>query len=47
MPAAIEILESGMLNLDPLITHILPIEEVRRGMELMTTGEGMEIIITM
>ena len=46
-PAALEVLKSGILDLDPLITHILPLEEVRHGMDLMTSGEGMEIIIKM
>lgn len=47
MPAAIEVLESHILDVKPLITHYLPLEEIKRGMELMTTGEGMEIIITL
>ena len=45
MPFAIKILESNILDIDPLITHILPIEKLQRGIELMTSGEGMKIII--
>ena len=43
---AVSVLESGLLNLEPVITHVLPLEELDRGMELMKTGEGMEIILT-
>ncbi len=45
MARAITVLESGVLELDPIITHKLPLEELDRGLELMRTGEGMEIII--
>ena len=45
MAKAITVLESGVLDLDPIITHKLPLEELDRGLELMRTGEGMEIII--
>lgn len=45
MPRAITVLESGMLNLDPLVTHVLPLEELDKGIKLMKSGEGMEIIM--
>ena len=45
MARAITVLESGVLDLDPIITHKLPLEELDRGLELMRTGEGMEIIM--
>lgn len=45
MPRAIEILERGSLRLDPIVTHHLPLEELDKGIELMKTGEGLEIII--
>jgi len=45
MPRAITVLETGMLNLDPVITNELPLEELDKGIELMRTGEGMEIIM--
>lgn len=45
MPKAITVLENRMLDLQPIVTHHLPLEELDRGMELMKSGEGMEIII--
>ena len=45
MQRAITVLESGMLNLDPLVTHVLPLEELDKGIDLMKTGEGMKVIM--
>ena len=45
MHRAITILENDLLELDPIITHKLPLSELDRGLELMRTGEGMEIIM--
>ena len=45
MAQAITVLECGMLDLDPLVTHVLPLEELDKGIELMKSGEGMEIIM--
>ncbi|MBR6372851.1 MAG: hypothetical protein IKS20_06695, partial [Victivallales bacterium] len=46
MPRAIELLENRRLQLDELITHVLPLEKLEEGMALMRSGEGMEIILT-
>lgn len=46
MPRAITAIENGYLDLDPIITHIMPLEEINHGMELLIDGEGMEIILT-
>jgi len=45
MGKAVELLESRKMTLDPLITHEMPLEELNRGMDLMRSGEGMEIIL--
>ena len=45
MQRAITVLENGLLELDPIITHTLPLEELDKGLELMRSGEGMEIIM--
>ena len=44
-PTAVKILESGKLNLKPLITHVLPLGELLQGIELLKKGEGIEILI--
>jgi 2-desacetyl-2-hydroxyethyl bacteriochlorophyllide A dehydrogenase len=44
-PVAVKILESGSLNLKPLITHTIPLDKVLEGIELLGKGEGIEILI--
>ena len=44
-PVAVKILESGMMDLKPLITHILPLEKTLEGIELLRKGDGIEILI--
>ena len=45
MGRAVEVLESRKMTLDPLITHEISLAELNRGMDLMRSGEGMEIIL--
>lgn len=45
MPRAITVLENGYLDLDPMVTHVLTLYDVAKGIELMKSGEGMEIIL--
>lgn len=44
-PIAVKILERNVLNLRPLITHVLPLEKTAEGIELLAKGEGIEILI--
>jgi 2-desacetyl-2-hydroxyethyl bacteriochlorophyllide A dehydrogenase len=44
-PKAVKILESGVLNLRPLITHTLPLDKTREAIEILRRGEGIEILI--
>lgn len=44
-PKAVKILESGVLNLKQLVTHVLPLEQTGYGIELARKGEGIEILI--
>ena len=45
-PGAVEILDKGVLELEKLITHIMPLEEVVEGIDILSRGEGLEVIIT-
>jgi len=45
-PAAIKIIESKVLNLEKLITHKLPLEDVHKGIEAMRKNEAIKVIIT-
>lgn len=44
-PKAVKILERGTLNLKPLVTHILPLDRLEEGIDLLRKGEGIEIMI--
>jgi len=44
-PLAVDILEKGIIDFKPLITHTLPLEKVTEGIELLRKGKGLEIII--
>lgn len=46
-PRAVEILAGGKLTLDFMVTHVLPLEKTLEGIELLKTGEGVEILIDM
>jgi threonine 3-dehydrogenase len=41
-----ELLRSGKLNLDPVITHTMHYTEFQRAMELMTKGEAGKVVFT-
>jgi len=45
-PFAIKIIESKVLDLEKLITHRLPLEDVHKGIEAMRKGEAIKVIIT-
>lgn len=43
---AIELIRSGRVHVNPLITHRLPLEETARGFKLMTeAGESLKVVI--
>lgn len=42
---AIKILATGKMNLEPLITHELPIEEWEKGFELCENKQGVKVIL--
>ena len=44
-PAAVRLLESGRLNLDPLITHTMPLEDTGKGIEILRKGERIVILV--
>lgn len=45
MNDTIRILESGLLPLDTIITHALPLEKVNEGIEIARQGEGGKVVI--
>lgn len=46
-PATIQILESGRLPVENLITHRMPLSRISEGIDIMRRGEAIEIVVTM
>jgi len=44
-PFAIKIIESKVLDLEKLISHRLPLEDIHKGIEAMRKGEAIKVII--
>jgi L-iditol 2-dehydrogenase len=42
---AIELVRSGRINVRPLVTHVLPLDDIARGFELMRTGQAMRVAL--
>lgn len=42
---AVELLEKGLVRVEPLITHHFPLSEINRGFEVMESRKGMKIVI--
>ena len=45
-PTMINVLESGALPLDQLITHRLPLDQIHEGIGLLRSGEAVKVIVT-
>ena len=45
-PAAIRLVESGTLNLAPIVSAVLPLSEVLDGVARLRSGQATKIIIT-
>jgi threonine dehydrogenase-like Zn-dependent dehydrogenase len=44
-PKAARMLESGLLDLSPMITHRVPVEDLPRALDAMRTGEAVKVVI--
>jgi L-iditol 2-dehydrogenase len=42
---AVELMESGDVNPDDLVTHRMPLEEVRGALDLMSRGQALKVLI--
>jgi len=46
VPKIVEWYQSGKINIDDLITHIMPLEEINTAFDLMHKGESIRSVIT-
>jgi threonine dehydrogenase-like Zn-dependent dehydrogenase len=44
-PRAVELLEKGILDLAPLVTHRLPLNRTAEAIEILRKGEGVKVFI--
>ena len=42
---AVKLLDSGLLNLDFMITHTLPLKEIHEAIDILRRGEGVEVLV--
>lgn len=45
-PTAIRLVEGGSLPLEPIVTHVLPLERVGEGLDLLRSGGATKVVIT-
>jgi threonine dehydrogenase-like Zn-dependent dehydrogenase len=45
-PTAIRLVEGGDLPLDPIVTHVLPLERLHEGLDLLRSGSATKVVIT-
>ena len=42
---AVRLLDSGLLNLEFMITHTLPLDQIHEAIDLLRRGEGVEVLV--
>ncbi len=45
-PTAIRLVESDALRLDPIVTHVLPLEQLADGLDLLRSGAATKVVMT-
>jgi len=45
-PTAIRLVETGALNLEPIVTDVLPLDRLSEGLDLLRSGEATKVVIT-
>ena len=45
-PTAIRLVEGGTLPLEPIVTHVLPLDRVSEGLDLLRSGAATKVVIT-
>jgi S-(hydroxymethyl)glutathione dehydrogenase/alcohol dehydrogenase len=45
VPKIVDWYMQGKISIDPMITHVLPLEEINRGFELMHAGESIRSVV--
>ncbi|HBG33220.1 MAG TPA: L-threonine 3-dehydrogenase, partial [Acholeplasmataceae bacterium] len=40
-----ELVQSGKLNIEEIITHTLPLKDIEKGMEIMISGNSGKVVL--
>ena len=46
VPKIVDWYMQGKIEIDPMITHTLPLEEINKGFDLMHEGESIRAVVT-
>lgn len=46
VPKIVDWYMDGKINIDDLITHVIPLEEINHGFDLMHEGESIRTVVT-
>jgi threonine 3-dehydrogenase len=41
----LQLLASGLLNVDPVVTHEMPLDDYEKGLALLEAGQGGKVIL--
>ena len=44
-PLAISIIENKVIPIEKLVTHIIPLQDAKKGIDMMASGEGVKVIV--
>jgi threonine dehydrogenase-like Zn-dependent dehydrogenase len=42
---AVDVLDRGLVDWRPLVSHVLPLEEIQRGIDLLRAGEAVKVVM--
>jgi len=45
-PAAIRLVENEALNLEPIVTHVMPLDRLTEGLDLLRSGAATKVVVT-
>jgi 2-desacetyl-2-hydroxyethyl bacteriochlorophyllide A dehydrogenase len=45
-PTAIRLVEKEALNLEPIVTHVMPLERLTEGLDLLRSGAATKVVVT-
>jgi threonine dehydrogenase-like Zn-dependent dehydrogenase len=45
-PTAIRLVENEALNLEPIVTHVMPLDRLREGLDLLRSGAATKVVVT-